>query len=95
MFLTVPQTVIVAILVAVLVSTKNLGNRPAILLITAMTLLHMYDHIFLLKRAQIEDLKEKVQTLLVVPKMPFGLTVFQVVQVLMLAYIILKQNKLV
>ena len=44
---------------------------------------------------QIEDLKEKVQTLLVVPKMPFGLTVFQVVQVLMLAYIILKQNKLV
>lgn len=33
--------------------------------------------------------------LLIVPKMPFGLTVFQVIQVLMLAYIILKQNKLV
>lgn len=47
------------------------------------------------EKYQLQDVREKVQTLLVVPKMPFGLTVFQVVQVLMLAYIILKQNKLV
>jgi hypothetical protein len=42
--------------------------------------------------AEAEPIEKK---LLIVPKMPFGLTVFQVVQVLMLAYIILKQNKLV
>lgn len=47
------------------------------------------------EKYQLQDVREKVQTLLVVPKMPFGLTVFQIVQVLMLAYIILKQNKLV
>lgn len=47
------------------------------------------------EKYQLQDVKNKVQTLLVVPKMPFGLTVFQIVQVLMLAYIILKQNKLV
>lgn len=58
MFLTVPQSIIVAILVAVLVSTKNLGNRPAILLVTAMTLLHMYDHIFLIKRGKEKKLVE-------------------------------------
>ena len=44
------------------------------------------------EKYQLKDIKEKVQTLLIVPKMPFGLTVFQIVQVLMLAYIILKQN---
>jgi hypothetical protein len=47
------------------------------------------------EKYQLQDIKKKVQTLLVVPKMPFGLTVFQIVQVIMLAYIILKQNKLV
>ena len=42
--------------------------------------------------AEAEPVEKKF---LIVPKMPFGLTVFQVVQVLMLSYIILKQNKLV
>ena len=42
-----------------------------------------------------EVIVDKIKTLMVVPKMPFGITVFQIVQVLMLAYIILKQNKLV
>jgi len=50
--LTIPQTIILGILLAVLVFTKNLGNRPAILFVTALTLLHMYDHIFLLKRGK-------------------------------------------
>jgi hypothetical protein len=59
MLLTIPQMIIAAILIAVLISTKNLGSRPAILLVTAMTLLHMYDHVFLLKRGKEKKLVEK------------------------------------
>ena len=58
MMLTIPQTIILGILLAVLVFTKNLGNRPAILVVTALTLLHMYDHIFLLKRGKERKLVE-------------------------------------
>jgi len=46
MLLTIPQTIMVAILILILVTTKNLGNRPAIVLAVAMTLIHMYDHYF-------------------------------------------------
>jgi len=58
MLLTIPQTIMVAILILILVTTKNLGNRPAIVLAVAMTLLHMYDHIFLLKRGKEKKLVE-------------------------------------
>tara|TARA_B110000305_G_scaffold114539_1_gene128797 strand:+ start:383 stop:586 length:204 start_codon:yes stop_codon:yes gene_type:complete len=59
MLLTIPQTIMVAILVLILVTTKNLGSRPAILLAATMTLLHMYDHVFLLKRGKEKKLTEK------------------------------------
>jgi len=58
MLITIPQTIMVAILILILVTTKNLGNRPAIVLAVAMTLLHMYDHIFLLKRGKEKKLVE-------------------------------------
>jgi hypothetical protein len=53
---------------------------------------HCYEKYQPETEAEAEPIEKK---LLIVPKMPFGLTVFQVVQVLMLTYIILKQNKLV
>lgn len=58
MMLTIPQMIMLAIVLAVLVFTKNLGNRPAILVVTAITLLHMYDHLFLLKRGKERKLVE-------------------------------------
>jgi len=58
MLITIPQTIMVAILILILVTTKNLGNRPAIVLAVAMTLIHMYDHIFLLKRGKEKKLVE-------------------------------------
>ena len=42
---------------------------------------------------KVERVIEKIETRFIMPRMPFGLTVFQVVQILMLAYIILKLNK--
>ena len=42
---------------------------------------------------KVERAIEKIETRFVMPRMPLGLTVFQVVQILMLAYIILKLNK--
>jgi len=42
---------------------------------------------------KVERVIEKIETRFVMPRMPFGLTAFQVVQILMLAYIILKLNK--
>lgn len=58
MMLTIPQMIMLAIILAVLVFTKNLGNRPAILVVTAITLLHMYDHLFLIKRGKERKLVE-------------------------------------
>lgn len=58
MMLTIPQMIMLAIVLAVLVFTKNLGNRPAILVVTAITLLHMYDHLFLIKRGKERKLVE-------------------------------------
>ena len=58
MMLTIPQMIMLAIILAVLVFTKNLVNRPAILVVTAITLLHMYDHLFLIKRGKERKLVE-------------------------------------
>lgn len=58
MMLTIPQMIMLAIVLAVLVFTKNLGNRPAILVVTAITLLHMYDHLFLIRRGKERKLVE-------------------------------------
>lgn len=37
--------------------------------------------------------EERIETRFVMPRMPFGLTVFQIVQILMLTYIILNLKK--
>lgn len=37
--------------------------------------------------------EERIETRFVMPRMPFGLTVFQIVQIIMLAYIIIRLNK--
>ena len=42
---------------------------------------------------KIERVIEKIETRFVMPRMPFGLTAFQIAQILMLSYIILKLNK--
>lgn len=42
---------------------------------------------------KVERVIEKIETRFVMPRMPFGLTAFQVAQILMLTYIILKLNK--
>lgn len=38
---------------------------------------------------------EKIETRFVMPRIPFGLTAFQIIQVAMLMYIILRLNKIV
>jgi hypothetical protein len=45
------------------------------------------------KDGKVERVIEKIETRFVMPRMPFGLTAFQVIQILMLTYIILKLNK--
>ena len=42
---------------------------------------------------KVERVIEKIETRFVMPRMPFGLTAFQIAQILMLSYIILKLNK--
>ena len=44
------QIILIALFLFILVSTKNLGNRPAIIIFVATTLLHMYDHMYRVKR---------------------------------------------
>ncbi|AGH31002.1 hypothetical protein MPVG_00182 [Micromonas pusilla virus 12T] len=58
MMFTQVQIVLLAVFLFVLVTTKNLGNRPAIAIFAATTLLHMYDHLFLVKRGKEKKLVE-------------------------------------
>ena len=58
MMFTQVQVILIALFLFILVSTKNLGNRPAIIIFVATTLLHMYDHLFLLKRGKEKKLVE-------------------------------------
>lgn len=51
MMLTPPKVLMLALFLLLLVSSKNLGNKPAMVIFTAgAAVLHLYDHLFLVKR---------------------------------------------
>lgn len=49
--LTAPKILMIALFLLLLTSSKNLGSKPAIVIFTsAVAILHLYDHLFLVKR---------------------------------------------
>lgn len=53
MMLTLPKILMLTLFVLLLTGSKNLGNKPALVILTAgIAVLHMYDHLFLVKRGK-------------------------------------------
>jgi hypothetical protein len=49
--LTLPKVSMLALFLLLLVTSKNLGKNPALVILSAgVAVLHLYDHLFLVKR---------------------------------------------